>query len=100
MTLTHEQKEVIDEFVAHARNTKGYFTANDCRHQMLYDFNHGRDKSLELFKSYFDELVATVPLTNEEFIKLRKIASKSLEWKLVKDIDQFDSNDVVFDGHG
>ena len=65
MELTEEQKNVIDEFVALAKNDSGIIELDKCHLQMLYDFKYGKGKAIELLDDYYYELVATVPFLIE-----------------------------------
>lgn len=68
--LTQEQRAVLDEVVAFAKNYSGYVSLDMIDKKMTYDFDNGKGSSEQLLNSHLPELISTEGLTEKQIENL------------------------------
>lgn len=98
--LTDEQIGVINEFVELLKNETGIATLGMLEKRMNYDFTHGKGQTIELLNENFYDIIANNNLREYQIKKLAKEISRRENKWIVGKLNEFNFNDVIFDGSG
>lgn len=98
--LTDEQIGVINEFVELLKNETGIATLGMLEKRMNYDFIHGKGQTIELLNENFYDIIANNDLQEYQIKKLAKEISRRENKWIIGKLNEFNFNDVIFDGSG